>query len=90
MIGTALTLTGDLEAESAIPWIVHRGLLLNLDGWVRRRGAGEIEIALAGPEPLVAAMEAACSLGPADILVEHITRQAHDFDHAPGRFRHLS
>ncbi|WP_298836589.1 acylphosphatase [uncultured Roseobacter sp.] len=84
--GAILTLTGQLSAESALPWIHHRGQLLNLAGWVRREDDQTIRMALAGPEPLIEAMEIACSLGPGDVLVDTITRARHTFDEKPDTF----
>lgn len=82
----ALTLRGDLRSDTVIPWIVHRGQLLNLAGWVWRADPGQIELALWGPQDLLDAMEAACSLGPMDVLVETIERAPHAFKPAPNTF----
>lgn len=86
MTGVALTLKGQLASDSAIPWILHRGRLLNLAGWVRREDAETIQMALAGPPSLIDAMEIACSLGPGDVLVETISRTDHNFGRNPKRF----
>jgi len=75
MRGTALTLTGQLSSESVLPWILHRGRLLNLAGWVMRADARTIRMALAGPPALIDALEIACSLGPCDVLVETLSTE---------------
>ena len=65
-------ITGERGAESAVPWISHRAKILDLKGWVARKTPSQIDVLLAGPEPLIEAMEVACSLGPGDVLVEQI------------------
>lgn len=57
-----------------MPWILHRGRVLNLSGWVERISDTRIDMALKGPADLVDAMEVACSLGPADVIVDRIVR----------------
>ncbi|WP_436399225.1 acylphosphatase [Roseobacter sp. S98] len=89
MQGTALTLSGRLSAQTILPWILHRGQLLDLNGWVERKDEGTLFIVLAGPEALIDAMEAACSLGPAEAMVETITRGPYTFNGQPGRFTAL-
>ncbi|MEM9430525.1 MAG: acylphosphatase [Pseudomonadota bacterium] len=89
MSEVTVTLTGRLEAASAIPWILHRGRLLSLRGWVRRVDDATIEMALEGPDPLLDAMEIACSLGPGDVMVETITRAAYHGATFRNGFEHL-
>ncbi|MEX0339315.1 MAG: acylphosphatase [Arenibacterium sp.] len=86
MTEVLLHIRGDLGSDQAIPWICHRARLLDLKGWVQREGSGLITVALAGPAPLVDAMEVACSLGPADVLVERIDRAEHRFKAHPNGF----
>lgn len=88
MNGVALTLIGDLGADSAIPWIVHRARLLDLTGCVRRDSDTTIHMALAGPAALIDAMEVACSLGPGDVRVDTIQRGSHIFKSPPVGFEH--
>lgn len=83
---TALTLSGDLGAASAVPWFLHRGRLLNLVGWISRIDARTITMVLWGPPELLDAMEVACSLGPANVIVEDFVRTRHDFDGPPATF----
>lgn len=74
MVATRMTLTGDLACGTLVPWILHRGRVLNLSGWVERISDTRIDMALKGPADLVDAMEVACSLGPADVIVDRIVR----------------
>lgn len=75
MTATRVTLIGDLASNSVIPWILHRGRVLDLSGWVERISDTQIDMALAGPADLVDAMEIACSLGPTDVIVDQVTRR---------------
>lgn len=70
MKAVALTVTGRLS-PGFVPWICHRAALLDLAGWVSQDGSG-LTIVVTGPAPLIAAMETACSLGPADGVVDRI------------------
>lgn len=86
MIGIELHIAGDLASAQAIPWICHRARLLDLKGWVERESERAIVVALLGPETLIDAMEIACSLGPADIDVDSISRREHWFETRPNGF----
>lgn len=86
MTPIALTLKGELDADDLVPWLLHRGRLLNLVGWINRIDAETINIILWGPPDLLDAMEVACNLGPASIFVEEITRAPHAFAPMPQSF----
>lgn len=83
MTAMALRLKGQLSAETAIPWFLHRGRLLNLVGWINRLDAHTITMVLWGAPDLLDAMEVACSLGPGNVLVEDLIRTKHDFEIVP-------
>ena len=70
-----LTIDGDLEAESFLPWIVRHMQRLGLQGVPLRRANGQVVITLSGPADLIDAMELGVSLGPIDVWVEAITRR---------------
>lgn len=72
MTATELRLTGALGAPGFPDWICHRARLLDLAGWVAQKDETELTIVVVGPEPLIDAMEMACSLGPVDVLVERV------------------
>ncbi len=74
MVRVPLLICGDVGDDGFLGWIRHRAELLDLDAAVTRLSPREIRVAVAGPEPLVEAMEAACSLGPASVLVDRIDR----------------
>lgn len=78
IITLKLTIDGDLHGNSMchsmVNWVVHRANLLNLAGNINFQNTTSIELTISGERVLVEAFEVACSLGPADTLVESITR----------------
>ena len=83
---TEFFLTGQLSAASFPDWICHRARLLNLTGWVSWSKTGAVRIVVCGPDSLIDAMEMACSLGPADVLVERIDALETTLSKAPNGF----
>ncbi|MDQ0322279.1 acylphosphatase [Pararhizobium capsulatum DSM 1112] len=73
-----MTITGELDAASFLPWIRRHAAKLGLLQAVSHSSADRIELELAGPEELIDMMEMGCSLGPIDVWVETIERQAMD------------
>lgn len=63
---------GRLDAPRYLAFVADRASWLDLDGWVRSREDGVVELVAAGPEALVGALEMACTLGPLDALVARI------------------
>lgn len=53
-------------------WTVDQARALGLDGWVRNRADGTVEILVSGPEPAVEALAARCREGPPAARVERI------------------
>lgn len=76
MKAAELRLTGALNDPGFVDWICHRAYLLDLDGWVAVDGTDHIRILVAGPKPLIDAMEMACSLGPSTVDVTRIETRA--------------
>jgi acylphosphatase len=66
------TIEGRLEPGSYLTFVADRAGWLDLDGWVRQREDGIVELVAAGPEALVGALEMACTLGPLDALIARI------------------
>ena len=66
-----MRVAGSLDA-GYLDFVASRAQWLDLDGWTTIVGPGRAEIAAAGPEALVGALEMACTLGPLDSLVETI------------------
>lgn len=59
-------------------WTVDQAAELGLDGWVRNRRDGSVEILASGPEPLIAALIERCRSGPAAARVEQVEVEATD------------
>lgn len=86
MTATEITLEGQLRSDGFPDWICHRARLLDLNGWVSQQDETRITIVVAGPEPLIGAMEMACSLGPVDIEVDRIDCRPHRLSETPNGF----
>lgn len=64
-------------------WTVSEARGLDLDGWVRNRSDGTVEILACGDEAAVAALIARCRVGPTAAKVEQV--EAEPADEACGR-----
>ena len=71
-----MTIVGDLEAASFVPWIRRHAAKLGLSHTISHTSSMRIELEVAGPEELIDMMEMGCSLGPIDVWVERIERTA--------------
>ncbi|MBX5156599.1 acylphosphatase [Rhizobium sp. NZLR1b] len=71
-----MTIVGDLEAASFVPWIRRHAAKLGLSHSISHTSSMRIELELSGPEDLIDMMEVGCSLGPIDVWVESIERTA--------------
>ncbi|MBW9113818.1 acylphosphatase [Rhizobium cauense] len=69
-----ITILGDLDAASFIPWIQRHAAKLGLSQAISRTSADRIELEVEGPAELIDMMEMGCSLGPIDVWVEAIER----------------
>ncbi len=70
-----MTILGDLEVASFVPWIQRYAAKLGLSETISHASADRIELELAGPEELIDMMELGCTLGPIDVWVEIIARK---------------
>ncbi|OBQ62661.1 MULTISPECIES: acylphosphatase [Mesorhizobium] len=69
-----MTILGDVEAASFLPWIERHAAKLGLAHAICVGGPGRIELEIAGPAELIDMMEMGCSLGPIDVWVDAIHR----------------
>ncbi|BCG96706.1 acylphosphatase [Mesorhizobium sp. 131-2-1] len=69
-----MTILGDVEAASFLPWIERHAAKLGLAQAICVAGPDRIELDLVGPAELIDMMEMGCSLGPIDVWVEAIRR----------------
>lgn len=65
---------GRVDDPVFLPWIERHRSLLGLAGGVVACQAGRIELVVSGAPDLIDALELACSLGPAEVLVERTER----------------
>ena len=65
-------------------WTVDQAEELGLDGWVRNRRDGAVEILASGPDEAVAELIARCRRGPPAAQVERIEEQESDETPPPG------
>ncbi|MCB1445146.1 MAG: acylphosphatase [Rhizobiaceae bacterium] len=73
-----MTILGDLDAASFLPWIRRHAAKLGLSHSISHMGADRIDMEVSGPPDLVDMMEVGCSLGPIDVWVETICRSPLD------------
>ncbi|MBB3660398.1 hypothetical protein FHX15_005667 [Rhizobium sp. BK650] len=73
-----MTILGDLNAASFIPWIGRHADKLGLPRVFLHTGADRIELEVAGPVELIDMLEMGCSLGPIDVWVDEIQRRIVD------------
>ncbi|WP_421870182.1 acylphosphatase [Pararhizobium sp.] len=77
-----MTILGDLDAVSFLPWIRRHAAKLGLSQAVSHASTKRIELEVEGPEELIDMMEMGCSLGPIDVWVETIERTSVNADSA--------
>ncbi|WP_374472006.1 acylphosphatase [Phenylobacterium sp.] len=65
-------------------WAVQTARRLGLDGWVRNRRDGSVELLAIGPRPEIDALAAACAEGPAAARVQRVARAPGTDDGAKG------
>ncbi len=89
MTAAHIWLVGVFNPESFVAWICHRARLLDLSGSVQAQGTADVHIFVQGPQPLIDAMEMACSLGPLDANVDRIEVREMQVYHRLNDFRVL-
>lgn len=70
-------------------WICDRAYVLDLCGWVKTLNQEQIEVVVTGDPILVDAFEVACSLGPANIMVDRIISSNADQSKSNSGFKSL-
>jgi acylphosphatase len=59
-----ISIRGKVQGVGFRAFVEHHARQRGLEGWVRNRRDGSVEAVFAGPEQTVAAMIAACRIGP--------------------------
>jgi acylphosphatase len=77
-IAVRLLIRGRVQGVGYRWWARAEALRLNLDGWVRNRSDGAVELVAAGPAPAVAWLIEACWRGPAAARVRSVERYEAD------------
>ena len=67
-----LMIHGTVQKIGFRAWVERRALALGLNGWVRNRRDGAVEVVVAGPPPAMAQMIDYCRNGPPLARVESI------------------
>ena len=59
-----LRIKGDVQGVGFREWAIHEANNRKLNGWVRNRGDGSVELVISGPDAVVQDMLKACTQGP--------------------------
>jgi acylphosphatase len=65
--------TGRVQGVGYRVWVEHQARNHDLEGWVRNRRDGSVEVLFAGPQNLVTEMVARCRRGPSSARVDNVT-----------------
>jgi len=79
-----LVIGGRVQGVGYRAWMVREARRLGLDGWVRNREDGTVEALVAGPEPAVLTLLAACRRGPVAARVDSIEESFAEPPAGPG------
>ncbi len=79
-----LIIRGRVQGVGYRWWAVREAERLGLDGWVRNRRDGSVELVAAGGPEELAALEGACRRGPPAAAVESVQREPADVEVASG------
>ncbi|MCE9522827.1 MAG: acylphosphatase [Alphaproteobacteria bacterium] len=67
-----LRIKGRVQGVGYREWAMAEALSRGLDGWIRNRSDGSVEILVAGPDETIKDMLGACTQGPPEAQVENI------------------
>lgn len=84
---TRLIIHGRVQGVGYRAWAAHEARRLGLDGWVRNRRDGTVELLAKGEEAWVEQLVLACRQGPPGAVVSDIQRTIDEDDGADG-FHH--
>jgi len=69
-----IVVQGGVQGVGFRAWVHHQAELRGLDGWVRNRRDGSVEVLIRGRSHDVQAMVDVCGVGPASARVDSVTR----------------
>ena len=67
-----LRIKGRVQGVGYREWAIGEALARGLDGWIRNRSDGSVEMLIAGPDETIKDMLGACTRGPDAAQVENI------------------
>jgi acylphosphatase len=70
-----VTIRGRVQGVGYRAWVEDQAAACGLEGWVRNRADGSVEILFAGPPDVVAQVVALCRRGPSSARVEAVTNE---------------
>jgi acylphosphatase len=70
-----VTIRGRVQGIGYRAWLEDQARLSKLEGWVRNRRDGSVEVLFAGPPTVVAEMVALCRHGPPSARVDSVTSE---------------
>ncbi|HEY2661669.1 MAG TPA: acylphosphatase [Caulobacteraceae bacterium] len=79
-----LTIRGRVQGVSYRLWAQQQAQRLGLDGWVRNRMDGSVELLAIGLEPAIAQLIRACNRGPPIAAVSEVERAMAEDDGSLG------
>lgn len=79
-----LRIKGDVQGVGFRDWAIQEATKRRLDGWVRNRGDGSVEMVISGGDATVQDMLKACTQGPAAARVHKIDIHREDELPEPG------
>lgn len=85
-ISRILHIHGRVQGVGFRDWAVEQARELKVNGWVRNREDGSVEVLISGEEPAVRDLMARCHTGPAKSRVECIDVESVQLDQAVDGF----
>lgn len=84
-----LRISGRVQGVGYRDWALATGRRLGLNGWVRNRADGSVEVLVVGDEDAVGKMIEACRRGPSLARVDAVDVEPVDLDVLPAGFMRL-
>jgi acylphosphatase len=75
-----VTIRGRVQGVGYRAFVAHQATARGLEGWVRNRRDGSVEVLVAGPAKIVTDMIEQCRRGPAWARVETVTEESASSD----------
>jgi acylphosphatase len=69
-----LSITGRVQGVGYRWWAVNKAKALGLEGWVRNRADGSVELLAIGHPEALSALASACAAGPSGVGVREVRR----------------